>query len=83
MSKLLSISIDTAKIDESRLAKGKYLNISVVERREPDQYGNTHTVYMQQSKEERQARADKIYIGSGKAFVFNSSQAEQEDDLPF
>ena len=48
----------------------------------------THTVYIQQSKEEREAKADKIYMGSGKAYEFESQTknlvpGSEDDDLPF
>jgi hypothetical protein len=58
-----------SKITESKNGK-KYINIVVDERREPDQYGNTHTVYISQSKEEREQKQDKVYIGNGKEFKF-------------
>ena len=64
----------------------KYLPIVVASRKEPDQYGNTHTVYVQQTKEERTAKKTKSYIGNGKAVSFdgNSNNNPQiDDDLPF
>ena len=76
--------------------KGKYLDVVVTEMRQPDKYGNTHTVYIQQTKEEAQAKADKIYVGKGNAIEFNSQAQrqvvsnpapaaweEQSSDLPF
>jgi hypothetical protein len=94
---MINISIDTSKIDKDRLYSGKegrkYLNITLDKLQTPDQYGNTHTVYMQQSKDERTAKAKKIYLGSGKEYIFEK-KAEQvnttppssnvtKDDLPF
>ena len=93
MSKLITLNIDLTKIDKSKIVegkKGKYLNLVVAERKEKDNYGNTHTIYIQQSKEERQDGAAKQYIGSGKEIELNNiatapSQSKQEDDtdLPF
>jgi len=76
-----------------------YWNFSVMERKEPDQYGNTHYVVEGQGKEERAAKAPKNYLkSSGKEFIFggdgNGGQAvaanenvdndtDEHDDLPF
>ena len=62
----------------------KYINIVVAERAEVSQFGETHTVFMSQSKEEREAKAKKCYIGSGKAYKpqANVVTAEQIADMP-
>lgn len=85
-------------IPKERIREGKdgrkYLSICVAERREPDQYDNTHTIYCSQSKEERDAKVDKKYIGSGRAYnpqpaaatpeaVDQMAPAQEVDDLPF
>jgi hypothetical protein len=48
----------------------KYVNIVVDQRKEKDQYDNTHTAYMSQSKDERQAKLPKKYVGNGKEYTF-------------
>jgi hypothetical protein len=82
---MINISIDTSKIDKDRLYSGKegrkYPNITLDKLQTPDQYGNTHTVYMQQSKDERTAKAKKIYLGSGKEYVWER-RAEQVNTTP-
>lgn len=81
--------IDKSKIFVSEKTGKKYLDICVSKRQSPDNYGNTHTVYIKtKSKDE-----EKIYIGSGvgkfeDAAPANATQAEQNnisDDsgLPF
>jgi len=61
-----------------------YAKFVVDERKEKDKFDNTHTVYINQSKEEREAKVAKIYVGSGKEFVFsNKATAPDGDDLPF
>jgi hypothetical protein len=61
---MIELKIDVTKIPKDKIfegAKGKYLDIVVSKRQQPDNYGNTHTVYIKtKSKEE-----EKIYIGSG------------------
>lgn len=100
---LINISIDLNKIDKTKIKQhtngAKYYALTVDTKREPDQYGNTHTVYDSQSKEERQARTPKNYLGSGKEFKFNNETQQAAiatptwvdpnvlppaaDDLPF
>ena len=50
-----------------------YVSIVVDERKETDKFGNTHTAYISQSKEQREAKTPKSYVGNGKEFKFNSS----------
>lgn len=100
MSKSINCSIDVKMISKDKIkihANGShYWNFSVLERKEPDQYGNTHYVVEQQTKDEREAKAPKNYLkSSGKEYVFGEAQnssaqttasnayAEQDDDLPF
>jgi hypothetical protein len=69
MSKLISIKIDVTKIDKARLFKGEkgtYLDADLWINDEPDQYGNDGSISMSQTKEEREAKIAKIYIGKGK-----------------
>lgn len=97
---LISISLDLSAIPKDKIKvsdkNGRmYLNITVTGRKEPDQFGNDITVYVSQPKEEREAKADKQYIGAGKYFSFiedNSPAAVEQmqeasqqhiDDLPF
>lgn len=103
MSKSINCSIDLKMISKDKIkvhANGShYWNFSVLERKEPDQYGNTHYVVEQQSKDERAAKEPKNYLkSSGKEYIFdggtpNSSaqttatnayaDQEEDDDLPF
>lgn len=97
MSELINVGICLSDIPKDRIKRAEngkvYANIVVSERREPDQYGNTHTIYMYQTKEERDAKANRSYIGQGKTVVFNSintpekietlSPIDQFEDLPF
>lgn len=79
---MIVVSIDVTKIDKSKLVDGKngqkYYSLVVDELRTPDKYDNTHTVYQNQSKEERAAKTAKVYIGNGKEFKFNQQSAPQQ-----
>ena len=69
MAQLISASIDVSKISKDKLvqgAKGKYLNITISINDEVDQYGNQVGIYESQSKEEREAKDKKNYLGNGK-----------------
>lgn len=70
MATIISASIDLTKIDKSRIVPGKngaqYYNISINVNDEADQYGNNASVTTNQSKEERDAKTPKVYLGNGK-----------------
>jgi len=93
MSSIINVSINLDKIDKTKIIegkKGKYLNLTVGANRDgEDQYGNTHYVAISQSKEEREAKAPKVYLGNGKEFIFGDSNTKKpasvgaSDDLPF
>jgi NACalpha-BTF3-like transcription factor len=55
--------------------KGAYLNCDLTERREIDDYKNTHNISLEQTKEARQAKDPKVYIGNGKTLTFGTSSA--------
>ena len=66
-----------------------YSKFCIVERKEKDKFDNTHTVYMNQTKEQREAKQEKAYVGAGKVLTFNAPvqtdapRHEVESDLPF
>jgi len=78
---MISCSICLSDIPADKITVGKngkkYFNFCVDSRREPDQYGQTHTMYVNQSKDERAAKQPKQYIGNGKEFVFDQNQQAQ------
>lgn len=67
------------------------LKICVADRKGTGKYGETHTVYLNQSKEDREAKADKLYCGYGKAITQGGSTPAATspaapipaEDLPF
>lgn len=73
----------------------KYLSVVVSDLREKDAYGNTHSIYVSQTREERDANERRTYIGRGKAVNFDRQPqpspdavaelpvAAEVDDLPF
>jgi len=67
MAGIIKTSIDLTKIDKSKIIegkKGKYLPITITLNDEVDQFGNQGPVIISQSKEEREMKTDKIYLGN-------------------
>jgi hypothetical protein len=102
MAGIIKASIDLTKIDKDKIIdgkKGKYLPITITVNDEPDQFGNQGPVCIEQTKEEREAKVAKTYLGNVKVVwtngVFpervpyegNGAQKPQpakvEEDLPF
>ena len=101
MASIIATSIDLNKIPKDKIIvgkKGKYLPITITLNDEVDQFGNNGPVVVQQSKEEREAKTEKVYLGNVKVVWTNGdnvaaaprdSQPQQAapaapvDDLPF
>ena len=82
MAALTEISIDVKKIDKSKLYKGQYLNLVVHTRDELYQYGQNVGVYYSQSKEERDAKEKKQYLGNGKVIWTDGNINTAKDLTP-
>lgn len=95
---LINVSICLSDIPKDRIKLAnngkKYLNVTIQDLKEADEYGNTHSLYVQQTKEEREGKEKRTYIGRGKEVIFQSARpsveqveelpvAEDLDDLPF
>ena len=67
MASILKTSINLNKIDKSKIIegkKGKYLPITITINDEPDQFGNQGPVVVEQSKKEREAKTEKVFLGN-------------------
>ena len=86
MSKLVSVKIDVTKIPKEAIyvgAKGKYISLDIWINDEEDKYGNNCSVNIQQSKEEREAKTPKVYIGNGNTkFGFDTKPAPAPTKQP-
>jgi hypothetical protein len=101
MASIIKASIDLNKIPKDKIyvgKKGKYLPITITINDENDQFGNQGPVVVEQTKEERDAKAPKTYLGNVKVVWTNGTNVEpapregatapaattpQADDLPF
>ena len=69
MAGIIKASINLNAIDKSKIIegkKGKYLPITITVNDEPDQFGNQGPVCIEQTKEEREAKTAKTYLGNCK-----------------
>lgn len=102
MASIIKTSINLNNIDKSKIIngkKGKYLPITITLNDEVDQFGNNGPVIVAQTKEEREAKTEKVYLGNVQVVWTNGdnvapaprdgqqapaqSLAPQVDDLPF
>ena len=80
MASIIKFSIDLNKIPKDKIIvgkKGKYLPMTVTINDEVDQYGNQGPVIVEQSKEDREAKADKVYLGNAKVVWTNGENVEK------
>jgi len=74
MASIIATSIDLTKIPKDKIIqgkKGKYIPITITLNDEVDQFGNNGPVVVQQSKEEREAKTEKVYLGNVKVVWTN------------
>ena len=102
MASIIATSIDLTKIPKDKIIsgkKGKYLPITITLNDELDQFGNQGPVVVEQTKDERDAKAPKTYLGNVKVVWTNGTNVEPAprtdappapapaaapaDDLPF
>lgn len=84
--KLINLSIDLTKIDKSRIVEGKngakYYSLTVEVKDQPDQYKNDVSCWTAQTQEERQAKANRTYLGNGRVIWSSEPQAVQAEPIP-
>lgn len=80
---------DLPKTHMSKAKNGKvYADIVVGIRKEPDQWGRDLKVYMKPTKEDRENKSPKSYVGGGKMIIFeadgNTPPAQEDiNNLPW
>ena len=102
MASIIKTSINLNEIPKDKIIvgkKGKYLPITITLNDEPDQFGNQGPVVVAQSKEERESKTAKVYLGNVQVVWTNgenvaaaprdgqpqqaATAAQPVDDLPF
>ena len=76
MASIIKASINLNEIPKNKIIegkKGKYLPITITINDEVDQFGNQGPIMVEQSKEERESKAPKTYLGNVKVVWTNGS----------
>ena len=78
---MINISLCLSDLPKEKIKKAqngkKYINLCIAERKSADKYGNTHTLWVSQTKEEREQNISKTYVGNGKEYT----HSQPDDDL--
>ena len=103
MGTLINVSLDVTKITKGRLTPGKngqmYLDLTLSIEDKTNDYGQNVSGWEAQSKEEREAKQNRNYLGNGKVFFTDgkvevatkkeetkkavSVEDDDDPDLPF
>ena len=79
MASIIKTSINLNNIPKDKIfvgKKGKYLPITITINDELDQFGNQGPVVVEQTKEERDAKAPKTYLGNVKVVWTNGQNVD-------
>ena len=79
MASIIKTSINLNNIPKDRIfegKKGKYLPITITINDELDQFGNQGPVVVEQSKEERETKTPKTYLGNVKVVWTNGTNVD-------
>jgi hypothetical protein len=79
MASIIKTSINLNEIPKDKIIngkKGKYLPITITINDEPDQFGNQGPVVVEQSKEEREAKTQKTYLGNCRVVWTNGDNVD-------
>ena len=87
MASIIKTSIDLTKIPKDKIIdgkKGKYLPVTITLNDEVDQFGNQGPIIVSQTKEERDAKDKKTYLGNVQVVWTNGDNvaAAPRDDQP-
>ena len=87
MASLLSVSINVADLPKEKFVvgkKGTYYNFTISVNDDTNQFGQNVSLFDSQTKEEREAKKSKNYIGNGKTIWTDgkATLAERQDESP-
>ena len=93
---IVNLRIDVSKISKDKLFKGKkglYMEVAVLVSQDENKYDTPCSVWERPSKEERESKAERNYLGNGKvAWIEGEENPEAKpeptpisdiDNLPF
>ena len=79
MASIIKTSINLAEIPKDKIfigKKGKYLPITITLNDEVDQFGNQGPVVVEQTKEERESKQAKTYLGNTRVVWTNGNNVD-------
>lgn len=79
MASIIKASINLNQVPKDKIIngkKGKYLPITITINDEVDQFGNQGPLMVEQSKEEREAKMPKVYLGNVKVVWTNGQNVD-------
>jgi hypothetical protein len=79
MASIIKASINLNQVPKDKIIngkKGKYLPITITINDEVDQFGNQGPLMVEQSKEEREAKVPKVYLGNVKVVWTNGQNVD-------
>jgi hypothetical protein len=83
---LINISICLTDIPKDKIKEAangkKYINLCLSKRKETGKYGETHTLFVSQTKDERDFNVQTVFVGFGKECVKQAVTAENIDSMP-
>jgi len=85
MSAIINFNLDVSKLPKEKFVAGKngsvYVNLTMAVNDET-RYGNNTSVYVNQTKEEREAKKQRQYVANGKVVWTDNNivLAEREDE---
>jgi hypothetical protein len=81
MASLLSVSINVADLPKEKFVQGKkgtYYNFTISVNDDTNQFGQNVSLFDSQTKEEREAKKAKTYIGNGSVIWTNGTSVVAE-----
>ena len=86
MASLINLNINVENLPKEKFVKGKkgvYYNFTISVNDDTNQFGQNVSAFDSQTKEEREAKKPKQYIGNGKVvWTDGKSTKAQEQDQP-
>lgn len=89
MGAIINFSLNLDNLDKSKVIKGKkgnYYNVTASINDEVSQFGDNVSLFDTQSKEAREAKQQRNYIGNGKVVWTSGSvvavQSQQQEQAP-
>jgi hypothetical protein len=83
---IINAKLNLDKIQKEKIFKGEkgnYYDVTITIFDKPDQYGNNVSICDSQTKEQREAKEPRNYLGNGKTVELTKKNTPpQEDEIP-